>query len=221
MDRNKSRQEDMDHRPPRQRRKYIVSPAFQVKYALSVMLAVFLSSSVLSTVLFGILHQQARLRQSYPGVAAEVSLVILFAALGFAALTATGVACWWFVVSRRFSGPVLVMEGWLNELRGGRIPELRPLRRNDEFKELYVAFSKAIEHLKAQKQAELAEFTSALHTACSTADADEQVLRDAVDTLKTHLEKWRNDAADFLRTQPEQVETTVKGKKRVPADVMA
>ncbi|UCF34441.1 MAG: hypothetical protein JSV78_03890 [Phycisphaerales bacterium] len=221
MDRNKSRQEDVDHRPKRHRRKYVVSPAFQIKYALSIMLAVFLSSSLLSTVLFGILHEQARLRQSYPGVAAEVSLVIVFAALGFAALTATGVACWWFAVSRRFSGPVLVMEGWLNELRAGHIPELRPLRRSDEFKELYVAFSKAIEHLKAKKQAELDEFTSALQTARSTARADEQALRDALDTLETHLEKWRNDAADFLRTRPEQVKTSVKGKKQVPADVMA
>jgi nitrogen fixation/metabolism regulation signal transduction histidine kinase len=185
------------------------------------MLAVFLSSSLLSTVLFGILHEQARLRQSYPGVATEVSLVIVFAALGFAALTATGVACWWFVVSRRFSGPVLVMEGWLNELRAGHIPVLRPLRRSDEFKELYVAFSKAIERLKAEKQAELDEFTSALQTVRSTADADEQALRDALNMVETHLEKWRNEAAHFLRTQPEQIETTVKRKKRAPADVMA
>jgi hypothetical protein len=221
MNTNKSRQKDADHRPLRHRRKYLVSPAFQIKYALSIMLAVFLSSSLLSTVLFGILHQQARLRQSYPGVATQVSLVIVFAALGFAALTATGVACWWFVVSRRFSGPVLVREGWLNDLRAGHIPVLRPLRRNDEFKELYVAFSKAIERLKAEKQAELDEFTSALQTVRSTADADEQALRHALDMLETHLEKWRNDAADFLQTPPEHVETSVKPKKRVPADVMA
>jgi HAMP domain-containing protein len=221
MDRNNTRQEDVGHRPRKYRRKLLVNPMFQLRYACVLTVAIFISSSLLSTVLFGILHQQARLRQAYPGVSTQVSLVILLAALGFAALTATGVACWWFVVSRRVCGPLIVMERWLNELGAGRLPDLRPLRRNDEFKEFYAAFSKMVKHLKVRKQAELAEFTSALRAACSTADADEQALRDALDTLKTHLEKWRNDAADFLLTQAEEVETGVKRKERVPADVLA
>ncbi|UCF33590.1 MAG: hypothetical protein JSV78_14785 [Phycisphaerales bacterium] len=221
MDRKNTRQEDVDQRPRKYRRKLLVNPMFQLRYACVLTVAIFISSSLLSTVLFGILHQQARLRQAYPGVATQVSLIILLAALGFAALTATGVACWWFVVSRRVCGPLIVMERWLNELGAGRLPDLRPLRRNDEFKEFYAAFSKMVERLKRRKQAELAEFTSALHTACLTADADEHTLRDALDTLKTNLEKWRNDAADFLLTQPEQVETVAKPKERVPADVLA
>jgi HAMP domain-containing protein len=221
MDTNRTRQEDMDHRPQKHRRRLLVNPMFQLRYACVLTVAIFISSSLLSTVLFGILHQQARLRQAYPGIATQVSLVILFAGLGFAALTATGVACWWFVVSRRVCGPLIVMERWLNELGAGQVPDLRPLRRNDEFKEFYAAFSRMVANLKARKQVELAEFTSALHTVCSTADADEQALRDALDTLKTHLEKWRNEAADFLLMQPEQLETAVKPKKRVPADVMA
>ena len=191
------------------RRKYIIDPAFQWKYALTVTLTVFLISCLASTVLFGVLHQQARLRAMHPeSYQAGVSLTIVCSALVFALLTAGGVGYWWLVITHRISGPLFVIGRWLAELGGGRFPNLRPLRRKDEFKGFYAIFRNTVESLKAKKQAELAAFSEALQEVQSAADEDEDTLRTVLHSLETHLEAWRRDAACALgvRLDETQVE---------------
>ena len=46
------------------------------------------------------------------------------------------------------SGPVYVMSNYLREIIDGRLPSPRPLRKNDELKELYALFVEMVEKLK-------------------------------------------------------------------------
>ena len=49
--------------------------------------------------------------------------------------------------SHKISGPIHVMTNYLKEIRGGKRPKFRPLRKNDELKDFYDEFRSAIDHL--------------------------------------------------------------------------
>ncbi|MFC1669281.1 hypothetical protein ACFL20_02745 [Spirochaetota bacterium] len=53
--------------------------------------------------------------------------------------------------SHKISGPILVMRNYLLELREGKIPQFRSLRKNDELLEFYEEFKETIEHITKNK----------------------------------------------------------------------
>lgn len=185
--------------PKNRRRKYVINAAFQWRYAITIGLTVFFITSTMSSVLYTVLHNQARQRLIHPGTSSgEVALVVLFAAIAFSAVTAGGVALWSLIATHRMCGPLFVLERYLTELAGGRLPTPRPLRRKDEFKELYRSFSRAIETLKARKQADLALLTEALGSAKSALDGDDESRRRELKSLVLHMEKMHKAVADDL-----------------------
>ena len=182
------------------RRQYVINPAFQWKYTVSVVVGVFLVSSLLSIVLFGVLHQQARARlvnpaASYPW---ENALTIVFSAAAFATLLSVALGLWSILVTHRISGPIFVMQRYLTELAAGRFPTARPLRKKDEFKEFFGELWRTIDALKAAKQADLAALTEVLNMARSAADADGEDRRRTIEALTARLETLREEAADTL-----------------------
>jgi len=205
------------------RHKYVINPAFQWKYALTITIAVFLISSIVSSVLYGLLHHQARLRFMNPETyTAEVTLVIFLFGAVFSALTAGAVGVWCVVVTHRVCGPLYVLDRYLAQLAQGRIPKLRPMRRKDEFKELYSTFSKAIESLTAGKQAEILELTEAIRTAESAMDADDNGRKRAFKSLKGQLETMRRRASDALGDGKDwdEVEPATKARPAVDEPVV-
>ncbi|MGB2988170.1 MAG: hypothetical protein WBE26_20060 [Phycisphaerae bacterium] len=188
-----------DSPPTNRRRKYVINPAFQWKYIVTSALVIFLISSLMSLVLYGLLHRQARLRFMSPETyTAEVTLVILLFAVGFATVTAVGVGLWCVIVTHRICGPLFVLERHLLELTRGRFPKLRPLRRKDEFKELYRVFSKAVDSLKTRKQTDLAALTDSLETAKSAIGSDDETRQNALESLVRQIESLRRAAAEAL-----------------------
>ncbi len=95
-------------------------------------------------------------------------------------------------------GPLFVLERYLTELAEGRLPTPRPLRRKDEFKELYRSFSRAIETLKARKQADLALLSEALGSAKSALGGDDESRHRELKSLVLHMEKMHKAVADDL-----------------------
>ncbi len=186
--------------PPRWRRRtYIVNRAFQWRFAATIALIVFLLSSTMSTILYGVLHQQARARlidpQSY---SAEVTMVVLFSGVTFAGITSAGVLLWGILVSHRICGPLWLIAGYFRELAKGRLPNLRPLRNKDEFKDFYADFCKAIDFLKESRRAQLAGLSEALSLAESVGDADEDTCRRALESVAGRLHSLRREAAEAL-----------------------
>lgn len=185
--------------PKNRRKNYIVNAAFQWRYAITIGLTVFFITSTMSSVLYTVLHHQARQRLIHPETyTGEVALVVLFAAIAFSAVTAGGVAIWSLIATHRMCGPLFVLERYLTELAEGRLPTLRPLRRKDEFKDLYRGFSRAIETLKARKQADLTVLAEALGSAKSALKGDDESRRRELESLVLHMEKMHKAVAEDL-----------------------
>ena len=142
----------------------VLRPAFQWKYTVAVVLGVFLVSAFIGIELFGVLYQQARARVLYqPTVnGAEIRTAILLSTLAFALLPAVGFGVWAMFVTHRICGPLEVMEHCLNELKRGRFPKHRSLRKRDEFKDFHDVLWGAIRALEVGKRSELAALANVL-----------------------------------------------------------
>lgn len=181
------------------RRKYLIKPAFQVKYAVTISLVVFFLSSFMGSALYGILHHQARMRAMNPmGYVAQIPLVVFISALAFAAVTAAGVGVWSIIVTHRICGPLHVMEGFLLDLANGRSPALRPLRQKDEFKDFYEHFSRAVSFLEARRKSELAMLAEALRIARTAPAAEEESCRKTMDAIAASVDTLQSEIADAV-----------------------
>lgn len=188
------------------RRTYIVDRAFQWKFAASFAIIVFLLSSAMGTILYGALHQQARARLINPETySAEVTTVVLLSGVAFAGITSAAVLLWGLLVSHRICGPLWLIAGYFRELANGRLPNLRPLRKKDEFKDFYADFCKAIDFLKESKRAQLATLSEALSLARSAGDADEDTRKRTLESLASRLQTLRRETAEALGETNDEV----------------
>ena len=181
------------------RRQYVINPDFQWKYTLGLSLAVFLISSVLSSVLFVVLHEQARHRLMFPtSYVVDTGMVILMSALAFSILTAGAVGWWCIMATHRVCGPLFVLDRYLNEIAAGKIPKLLPLRRKDEFKALFKDFCSAVDTIKADKQSQFDSVCNALTALEAAGCENDSERRDAVENAVAQLNEMRNVLADAL-----------------------
>ena len=192
-----------DPQSENRRRTYLINPSYQWKQAGTIAVTVFLTSTIISFATFGVLHQQARLRLSDPtGYQADLGSVILFFSLGCSAITAGGIGIWSILMTHRICGPAYVMDRAMQELRAGRLPILRGLRKKDEFQSLYASVRGAVDALRARTRRELAtvaealEFTRNAQTAC---DTDRQ---SSLQSLALQLEELHHDLAESLKQDP-------------------
>ncbi len=191
------------HEPPSKRRRYLINAVFQWKYTFLVIVGVFFTCAVMSSVLFGVLHEQARqsiLNQTDPRAvpAWENLTVVLVAGGAFATLLSLAFGVWTLIITHRIYGPVFVLERFVGELADGRFPKYRPLRKKDEFKGFYVAFWRAVEALKKSKRAEVAALSEAIRLARSGAVGDDAHRRRAMESLVNQLETLRKQTVRYL-----------------------
>lgn len=181
------------------RKQYLINPSFQWKVAGTIAITVFLFSILISITLYGTLHQQARLRAADPmGYTAEVTSVMVCFGLGFAAITAGGVGLWSILMTHRICGPMFVMKRYMLELAEGKLPALRPLRKRDEFKDLYDAFDLAISALRSAKQRELMQLNTALEAIRQAQSGESTASRQAIQSVMDRIEGLRVKAQEAL-----------------------
>ena len=182
------------------RRSYLINRAFQWKYTAVVVVAVFITATFMSYVLFGVLHQQARARVVNPAVVGvwENTLVIGLAGLAFSVALAFAFGMWTILITHRICGPMFVIEGYLNDLKQGRIPKPRTLRKKDEFKAFHEAFRDTIDALKVSKQSELEQLNKALEIARSGSEGDDRARKQTLELLRAQLASMSRDAAKSL-----------------------
>jgi methyl-accepting chemotaxis protein len=178
------------------RRNYLINPGFQWKQAGAITLIVFFISATTSAVLYSVLHQQARQLATNPtGYRPDTALIMVCFGLGFAALTAGGVGLWSILMTHRICGPLFVMKRYLTQIADGRLPVLRPLRRRDEFKDLYEALDEAIQSLRAKKRSELSQVNAALEAANRALNAEGETTHEGLESIVSRLE-WLKSRAD-------------------------
>ncbi len=200
------------------RRQYLVNPGFQWKYTISLALVVFLITTCLSSVLYGLLHQQARQRVMHPETyTASVGLVMVTFAVAFSMVTALGVGIWCFFITHRICGPLFVIDRYLRQLANGAIPKLRPLRKKDEFKDLFATFSRATDALRERKQQHLTTLTKIATTARSVDEADDASCKDALASMTKQLDELRGELAAALGEEALPISAESESDAKPPA----
>jgi methyl-accepting chemotaxis protein len=203
---------------PRRRRKYLIDPGFQWKQAGAISLAVFLLSTSVSAVLYGVLHQQARQLAANPAsYRPATALVMVCFGIGFAALTSGGVGLWSIHMTHRICGPMFVIKRYLVQIAAGHLPVLRPLRRRDEFKDVYDALDKAIQSLRERKTRELSQVSEALEAANRAMDGEGVSAQDGLEAVVSRLEWLRSRAEETLAEVHEKQEQAPSAEAAVSA----
>lgn len=189
-----------ENKVPRRRRTYVINPSFQWKCTLMIIGTVFVLSGFLTVVLFNVLHQQARARVMTPMTVSTVDnmTMLVLAAAAFGVLMALALGISVFVFTHRIAGPVYVIGRALEELAAGKIPQIRPLRKSDEFKDVHDALCGTVKRLESDLKNQIAMMTE-LYNLAQTVSADTNVEGKAVcDELVRRIDTQRSAVLDLL-----------------------
>ena len=190
------------------RRTYVVDRPFQYKYT-----ALLSGLSALMSALFGVLMYLAHREAlddvfhggSIPADVAARSGTLVWLVAGTAVLMAVAFGLFGLLITHRVAGPVYVMSKFVEILALGRFPRMRPLRRNDELKDFFERFQRAIEALRQREMDEaetLARALDGLAPAATTPEAREamQALRAMVARKREATEHPGSAAGDLHKS---------------------
>ena len=182
------------------RRGYMINPTFQWKYTGVIALCVFLASSFTGVLLFGVLHRQARAVLANPetNYGWENLFVMIAAGLMLGLVTAVAVGMWSIIATHRICGPLYVLEQYHSELSRGRLPDVRSLRRKDEFKRLHESFAAAVDALRQRQRGDLAIATEIAEIAAEVQERTDEDRRQALEEIVARTQELRENAAQFL-----------------------
>jgi hypothetical protein len=172
---------DVAQASPNRRRRYIVRGSFQWRFIIAIAAIVFVISTFVTSVVYGLLYQQAQARPlDPPGYSLEVALAVIGCGAALSLVAGIGVGLWCILATHRICGPLYVLGLQFEELASGRLPQPRNLRDGDEFKDLCRMFREAIDSIRARQQRAL-RLLSELTTLAQTAvNAEDDQRRDAV-----------------------------------------
>jgi len=183
---------------PRRRKSYTINKAFQWKFTLLTVGTGFMASGFISIVLFNVLHQQARARAMAPMSAAvtdSLTMVILYAgAFGLVMSLALGITV--YVFTHRIAGPVYVIGRGLETLGKGHIPVLRPLRKYDEFKDVYDQLCTTVKRIEREHADHFEQLTELYNLAHAGTVGEASSGSDACKELVKRLDVLRQQALD-------------------------
>ena len=159
----------------------------------------FVVSAFVSVLLYGVLFNQARSRMVLGATtaASDTAFTIIAASIAFATVPAIACGLWTIVMTHRLCGPIRVLETNLRELAAGRFPKHRPLRKKDNFRDVYDVFWQVVDTFKtsgSDRLAELGELRNTARRAISgTGDG-----RSALESIASRLDDLcRERAADL------------------------
>ncbi len=200
------------------RRRYIVNPAFQWKYASTITVVVFFLSTIFCTLMYYALHQQARIRAIHPGMTpTSATYSMMFFALGFSVMSAGIIALWCLMSSQKICGPLFVLEGYMKELGDGHIPIPRDLRKGDAFHGFYAEFRRAMESMRGDRESMLQEITEMQAGAQSAINADSEARKHALTALARKLDVVRRRMGASLGSQVPPTPAAAPVEKKVEA----
>jgi hypothetical protein len=185
----------------RTRRKTVfINPGFQWRYALLAGLIVFFVAVIMCAAMYGVLYDQARARTLAlaPASPWENTISLVGFAGAFALVMSAAFGLWGVLVSHRICGPLYVMQQYFEQLAGGRLPQMRGLRRKDEFKALYESMRFAVGKLREQRATDLNGVCESLDLVNSIQTGQETVRAQALSALRDRLDALQKDASAAL-----------------------
>ncbi len=202
-----------------QRKKILINPGFQWRHAMVIGFVVFATSMIVSSLLYDLLHKQARLRASNPTMytAQVTSVIITFSAI-YSVITALGVGFWSFMATHRICGPLYVMRRYLAELAGGCLPKVRPLRRRDEFKEVHQTLAAAVDSLRITSMDHRAKLVGAISSLHSLESTSSGANLDSLHSIASQLDEINAQLCEFCGEMPPS--TQGQPKQASPSQVL-
>jgi len=159
---------------PNRRRFRIVDQAFQLKYA--VMIASFgaIISLTYGSMVYLAHYEVQQEISDYCGPKAaavmnERSSTIVRFAVTATVLISLLLMVLGMIATHRIAGPIFVMNRHLSVLAQGRIPSMRPLRKNDELKELYESLHNYVKSLQRRETDEATKLDAAIEKLSASA----------------------------------------------------
>jgi len=152
------------------RQSYLVDRDFQLRYAIEMIILFAVSASAVGALLAATIVQ---LRIQGDAQGGRRLLVILIAATALLFVVIFGYAV---LMAHRISGPIWVMSQMLESLAAGKLPWVRPLRKNDELQTFFQRLIKAINFVRdwqAEEANHLEETVGRLKSLASSGEVDE------------------------------------------------
>lgn len=179
--------------PPLYRRKYLLNARFQLKYTFVFILLSSIVAGVLGAKLYGTVRENSQLiamDDSEANDALQAQLVgqdrkVLYEIFAWLAGMVVLISMMGVLLTHKVAGPALVLTRALNELAQGKIPKLRPLRKNDELGDLFEALHAAVTRIDK----EVKEDAALLDKLIATAPAE---LKGEVTALADRLKKYNS-----------------------------
>ena len=152
------------------RQSYLVDRDFQLRYAVEMIILFAVSASAVGALLAATIVQ---LRVQGDAQGGRRLLVILIAATALLFVVIFGYAV---LMAHRISGPIWVMSQMLDSLAAGKLPWVRPLRKNDELQTFFQRLIKAINFMRdwqAEEANRLEETVGRLQSLTSSPETSE------------------------------------------------
>jgi len=148
--------------PPLYRRKYLLNPRFQLKYTFIFIVLSSLVAGALGTRLYSTVRENSQLiamDDSDANTAIQEQLReqdrrVLYEIFAWLAGMVVAISIMGISITHKVAGPALVLTRSLRELAEGRIPRLRPLRKNDELIDLFEALHAAVMQIESNVKGE-------------------------------------------------------------------
>jgi methyl-accepting chemotaxis protein len=162
--------------PPLYRRKYLLNARFQLKYTFVFIVLSSIVAGVLGARLYGTVRENSQLiamddteaNAAIQGQLKDQDRKVLYEIFAWLAGMVVVISTLGVLLTHKVAGPALVLTRNLNELAQGKIPKLRPLRKNDELTDLFEALHAAVTRIDK----EVREETALLEKAAETAPED-------------------------------------------------
>jgi len=177
------------------RRTFLIDRKFQLKYTFIIVLV----GVIVSALLGFFVYRTSLVNSELIGMDSDMkSLVhqsdtqVLFYLVGFVGLMALALFIWGIFITHRVAGPIFIISRYLGQIRDGRVPEPRPLRKGDELKDFFDVFSGMLSSLK-QRNAEEAELLIKLAGQMKESGGEKAAAAaQSLDELATAKKSWGN-----------------------------
>ena len=173
------------------RRTYVVDRRFQLKYTGLIVLIGAAIAFVAAYFIFQSWKENTELLAlSQPLLADTIqsreASKIYWAVGIFVILEVVGLFAWGILITHRIAGPLFIIDRYLEAIRSGFYPDMRPLRSHDELQQFFNSFSSTVDGLRQREKDELEVIDAAL-TELPAGEAREA------------LQKVRDAKHDFVR----------------------
>ena len=148
---------------PYKRRQFLINKQFQLKFTLQLMMAGIIGSAAIATIIYWWWRRNNEFMEMVGMLDPEfneANTMVIASLVGFVAFLALCLFIWGILLTHRVAGPMYVFSRYLGELAGGKWPNVRPLRKRDEFKDVFNRLNELIASIQDNTQAQNTKLSS-------------------------------------------------------------